>query len=123
MRARRLVVSFLVAGCVTVPAAAPPDSRSEPDVAREPAKGFDPGRCTFDGHPLYGRIRIVRALADVKVEVVTAFPDVRVRKVDAFADECGEWEIVDGVADTTVELVDALGDVKVEFVEAFPGVP
>ena len=92
------------------------------EASAKPLDGFDRASCTFEGHRLYGKIRVVGSLADVKVEVVTAFADLRVQKVTAFADSCGEWEMVDGIADTTVEFVKAFGDVKIEFVDAFPGV-
>lgn len=95
---------------------------SESPVSAQRPDGFDRASCTFKGHRLYGKIRVVRALADVKVEVVTAFADLRVQKVTAFANACGKWEMVDGIADTTVEFVTAFADVKIELVDAFPGV-
>lgn len=84
---------------------------------------FDRSKCTFKGHALYGRIKAVSALADVKVQVVTALPDLKVQKVSALADSCGRWQMVDALADTTVEFVTALPDVRVEFVTALPGIP
>ncbi len=93
------------------------------DPSARAAAQLDRASCTFDGHALYGRIKAVDALADVKVKVVTAFPDLRVRAVSALATHCGEWQIVDGIADTTIQFVDAFPDVTIQFVDAFPGIP
>ena len=57
--------------------------------------------CTLKGHKLYGKVRIV-----------TAFPDLKVQVVDAFPDKCGLWK-----------MVDAFPDLKIQYVNAFPGLP
>ena len=84
---------------------------------------FNPGTCTYNGIPLFGKVQFVEAFSDLTIEVVTAIPDLRVQLVDAFPDECGEWQEVDAFPDFTVQVVDAFGDLRVEFVDAFPGVP
>jgi hypothetical protein len=118
--------ALAIVGCVT----AGGSTLAEPNqagVTGAPALAVPPpldrSNCTFNGHALYGKIKVVNALADVKVQVVTAFPDLRVQKVSALAGACGQWEMVDSLADTTVELVHAFPDVKIEFVHAFPGIP
>ena len=46
--------------------------------------------CSFNGIPLYGKVKVVDAFADIKVEIVNAFSDLDVQTVDAFADSCGK---------------------------------
>jgi len=78
--------------------------------------------CTWNGYPLYGKIKFVESFPDIKIQVVDAFPDIKVKLVDAFANDCGEWEIVESFPDVKVQIVESFPDIKVEFVEAFPGV-
>jgi hypothetical protein len=70
------------------------------------------GDCSFKGKKLYG-----------KIKVVTAFPDLKVQVVDAFPDKCGKWKMVDAFPDVKVQMVTAFPDLKIQFVEAFPGPP
>ena len=77
--------------------------------------------CTFNGIPLYGKVKVVSAFGDIKVQVVSAFPDLRVKKVSAFPDSCGEWQFVNAFPDFTVEFVNAFADIKIQYVDAFPG--
>lgn len=79
------------------------------------------GSCSFNGFPLYGKVKVVDAFPDIKVEVVNAFSDLDVKTVDAFADSCGEWQFVDAFPDFKIQFVNAFGDIKVRFVDAFPG--
>ena len=68
--------------------------------------------CTLNGKKLWG-----------KVEVVKAFPDFKVQKVQAFPDSCGKWQLVKAFPDFKIQFVQAFPDLKVQFVTAFPGVP
>ena len=77
--------------------------------------------CSFNGIPLYGKVKVVDAFADIKVEVVNAFSYLDVQTVDAFADTCGKWQFVDAFPDFKVQFVNAFGDIKIRFVDAFPG--
>jgi len=79
--------------------------------------------CSVNGHALYGRIQIVDAFPDVKVQRVKHFEDLRVQLVSAFADRCGRWQLVAHHADTKVQWVEQFADVKIRYVESFPGVP
>lgn len=79
--------------------------------------------CRFEGHPLWGKVKVVDSFPDVKVKVVESFPDLRVKHVDAFPDDCGEWKMVDSFPDVKVQFVDSFPDVKIEFVDSFPGRP
>jgi hypothetical protein len=101
------------------PDGGPPDAGPLPDAAIEKC-GRIRCDCTFEGIPLFGEVEYVDAFADFQVRV-TSFPDLLVRE-GSFADECGEWEIVDGFADFTVEIVDAFEDFSIEY-SAFPGIP
>ena len=70
----------------------------------------------------YGKIRIVKSLADFDVKVVDSLADLDVVIVDSFPDSPGKWKIVDGCADYDVRFVDGCGDFSVRFVDSFPGV-
>jgi len=96
-------------------------SSSSEDLVRSGSKvGKD---CTFRGKKLYGKIKVVTAFPDFKVQKVTAFPDLKVQKVTAFPSSCGKWKFVDAFPDFTIQYVDAFPDFKIKFVDAFPGVP
>jgi hypothetical protein len=79
--------------------------------------------CTFNGHKLYGKVKIVDAFPDLKVQVVTAFPDLKVQKVDNFPDACGKWKVVDNFPDLKIQFVKAFPDLTIKYVTAFPGLP
>jgi hypothetical protein len=74
------------------------------------AGSIDKAGCSVNGHKLYG-----------KIQLVDAFPDVKVQKVTAFPDTCGKWQFVTAFPDTKVQLVTAFPDVKIQYVTAFPG--
>jgi hypothetical protein len=77
--------------------------------------------CQYKGIKLYGKVKIVESLPDLKVQVAGAFPDLKVQLVEHFPDECGEWQIVESLADIKVQFVSAFPDLKIQFVNAFPG--
>lgn len=79
--------------------------------------------CTFKGHKLYGKVKIVTAFPDLKVQVVDAFPDLNVKVVDSFADKCGEWKMVDAFPDLKIQFVKSFPDLKIKYVTGFPGIP
>jgi hypothetical protein len=79
--------------------------------------------CAFKGKKLYGKVKIVEAFPDVKIQAVSGFPDLKVQVVSAFPDKCGKWQFVEAFPDVKVQFVDAFPDVKIKFVEAFPGLP
>ncbi|AOP32906.1 hypothetical protein A0128_02910 [Leptospira tipperaryensis] len=66
--------------------------------------------CTFQGKPIYGKIKIVKNFPDIRVQVVDHFPDIKVKIVDSFADSCGEWK-----------MTDSFPDIKIEYVTSAPG--
>src|SRR5512140_3593401 len=92
-------------------------------ASRAAASGKVGSDCTFGGHKLYGKVKIVDAFPDLKVQVVTAFPDLNVQKVDNFPDACGKWKMVDTFPDLKIQLVKAFPDITIKYVTAFPGVP
>jgi hypothetical protein len=77
--------------------------------------------CTFRGHKLYGKIKVVTAFPDLKVQVVDAFPDLKVQIVEAFPDKCGQWKMVSAFPELKIQIVDAFPDLKIKYVSAFPG--
>ena len=70
------------------------------------------GDCALKGKKLYG-----------KVKIVEAFPDLKVQVVDAFPDKCGKWKMVDAFPDVKIQMVTAFPDLKIKYVNAFPGLP
>lgn len=84
-------------------------------------KGLNKEKCTCNGIPLKGKVKIVDSFADFKVQVVNSFPDIRVKKVNAFPNNCGEWQFVESFPDFTIQMVESFPDVKIKFVESFPG--
>lgn len=81
----------------------------------------DISSCTFDGIPLYGKVKVVNYFPDIKVKVVSSFEDLDVQTVNAFADDCGKWQFVDSFEDFKVQFVDSFPDITVKFVQSFPG--
>ena len=79
--------------------------------------------CTFNGFPLYGKVKIVESFPDIKVQIVDSFPDLKVELVNSFPDDCGKWQIVESFPDIKVQIVDSFPDIKIKFVESFPGEP
>ncbi len=78
--------------------------------------------CTYNGRPLYGRVRVVDSFEDFKVRVVESFEDIRVRPVSSFARNCGQWEFVNSFEDFKIRYVDSFEDFKIKFVDSFEGV-
>ena len=68
--------------------------------------------CSYGGICLYGRVQVVNAFADLRVQVVSSFPD-----------SCGKWMFVESFPDFTVQFVEAFPDIKIQYVDAFPGMP
>ncbi len=91
-------------------------------AASEPAGSVD-GTCTFEGHQLWGKVKVVESFPDVKIKVVDSFPDLKVKIVDSFPDDCGEWKLVESFPDVKIKFVDSFPDVKIKFVDSFPGLP
>ena len=75
----------------------------------------------FKGIKLCGRVKIVTAFPDIKVQLVDAFADLKVKKVSAFPNNIGEWQFVTSGEDFKIQFVDAFPDIKIKFVDAFPG--
>ncbi|MFM7469606.1 MAG: hypothetical protein ACKO37_08925 [Vampirovibrionales bacterium] len=79
--------------------------------------------CSFQGIPLYGKVKVVDSFPDIKVKQVDSFQDLSVEKVSSFPDSCGQWQFVDSFPDFTIQYVDSFPDVTVRFVDSFPGLP
>jgi hypothetical protein len=85
-----------------------------------PFSKFD---CTYEGKKLYGTVKFVEDLADIRVRVVTSLPDLRVQPVVNFPNKCGQWQLVEGSPHLKVQVVDSLANLKIRFVEELPGIP
>ena len=107
---------FVVAGYAAIN---PSDTLKPVETLTNP--GLDKDNCTFNGKPLYGRVKIVDGFADFKVKIVDDFPDIRVKLVDEFPTDCGRWKIVEEFPDFTIQIVDAFPDFRVKYVDSFPG--
>jgi hypothetical protein len=79
--------------------------------------------CSFNGFPLYGKVKFVDSFPDIKVQIVESFPDLKVKLVDSFPDDCGKWQVVESFPDVKIKIVDSFPDIKIKFVESFPGKP
>ena len=73
MRAAPLLAGALVAALVAGGAA-----------GAKPRPTFDKAGCSFDGHPLRGKVQVVEHFPDVKVQFVEHFPDVKIQYVQHF---------------------------------------
>ena len=113
-------VGFLVlAACVTSPTVQLSKKDQfglELQLCQQAMAAGKPSKCK-----LYGKIEIVNAFPDVKVQKVTAFPDIKVEWVTAFPNAPGKWQKVTAFPDYKVQFVDAFPDYKIEVVTAFPG--
>src|SRR5574344_261267 len=74
---------------------------------------FDKENCTYNGIPLYCRVKIVISFEDFKVRIVNSFEDIRVETVTSFADDCGKWQFVESFEDFTIQFVDSFEDFKI----------
>ena len=79
------------------------------------------GSCSYNGIPLYGKVKFVDSFADIKVQFVSSFADLKVEFVGSFPDSCGKWQKVDSFPDFTVQVVSSFPDLKVQQVSSFPG--
>lgn len=82
---------------------------------------FDREKCTCNGVPLRGRVKIVEAFADFKVQVVESFADIDVQVVESFPGRCGQWQFVRSFPDFTIQMVRSFPDIKVRYAKSFPG--
>ena len=89
---------------------------------RAKKQGLSKEKCTYNGIPLKGKVKIVSSFPDIKVQAVTAFPDIEVKVVTAFPDRCGEWQFVESFPDFTIQFVESFPDLKIKFVGSFPGI-
>lgn len=87
-----------------------------------PDEPIDAEECSWNGYPLYGKIKFVESFPDIKIQIVNSFPDIKVKLVESFPDDCGKWKIVESFPDVKVKVVESFPDIKVQFVESFPGV-
>jgi len=98
------------------------DSVSGKDDCFIPDEKIDTENCSWNGYPLYGKIKFVESFPDIKIQIVNSFPDIKVKLVESFPDDCGKWKIVESFPDVKVKVVESFPDIKVQFVESFPGV-
>lgn len=78
--------------------------------------------CSYNGTPLYGKVRVVEHFGDLKIREVQHFADLKVEIVSIGPNNCGQWEFVSMGEDFTVEFVTIGEDFTVEFVNMAPGI-
>jgi hypothetical protein len=92
-----------------------------PLLGAQQPKPFDKSACTWKGKKLYGKVRIVDSLEDVRIRFVDSLEDFRVRIVDHYLqDRCGLWRYVDSLEDLRVRIVDSGEDLRVRLVDYDP---
>ena len=77
--------------------------------------------CTYNGIPLYGKVKIVENFEDIKVKVVNNFEDLKVKPVQHFPNSCGQWQFVDNFEDFKVKFVENFEDIDIKYVDFFEG--
>ena len=77
--------------------------------------------CTYNGIPLYGRVKVVDFMPDFLVQKVDFMPDLRVKETSFLPTNCGEWEFVDSMPDFTIQYVDFFPDFTIQMVDFMPG--
>ena len=40
--------------------------------------------CSFNGFPLYGKVKFVDSFPDIKIKIVDSFPDIKIKFVESF---------------------------------------
>lgn len=114
----RYILAFTFCFCIFF---CQPAFSGKPTEKTTPEKGLNKEKCTCNGIPLKGKVKIVNSFADFKVQVVNSFPDIKVKKVTSFPNNCGEWQFVESFPDFTIQIVESFPDVKIKFVNSFPG--
>ena len=84
--------------------------------------GLDKENCTFNGKPLYGRVKIVEYAADFNVKIVEYSADLDVKIVESSSNRCGEWNFVEYAPDFTIRIVEYSPDFEIRFVESASGI-
>lgn len=77
--------------------------------------------CTFQGIPLYGRVKIVNTNPDFTVKLVNFDPNLRVKRMSTAPTACGEWQFVDTNPDFTIKFVSFMADFTIQYVNFLPG--
>lgn len=78
--------------------------------------------CKCDGRELWGKVKVVEANADFRVQVKSLDPDLLVILSDV-PQKCGQWKFIEsGVPDFTIQFVDVDPDFTIRYVKFNPGV-
>lgn len=85
-------------------------------------KPIDKEKCSCEGIPLYGNVKVVTSHPTFKVKVVDALADMDIRLIDYTPSRCGEWRFVDGCEDFSIQFVEYFEDFSICFVDCTPGV-
>jgi len=84
----------------------------------------DPERsCSFNGIPLYGKVKVLDHGADINVKVVESRADLRVKSVNSSPNSCGKWQFVNSSYDFTIKYVFSNPDIRIKYVSSRPGLP
>lgn len=78
--------------------------------------------CSFNGVPMFGRVKVVSVGARFKIRIVGGKAALRVKGVPKLAKKCGEWQFVSATPAFTVQIVRAGEDFTVSLGTGHPGV-
>ena len=85
-------------------------------------KPIDKEKCSCEGIPLYGRVKVVTYAPTFNVRVVEYGENMDIKVVDCCPTQCGEWQFVDYGEDFSICFVDYGEDFSIRFVDCAPGV-
>ncbi len=78
--------------------------------------------CTFNGVPLYGKVKIVDIGETFKVRVVDIGEDIKIRESNFNETTCGVWQFVTIGEDFSIRFVTIGEDFTIRFVNLDNGV-
>jgi hypothetical protein len=85
-------------------------------------KPIDKEKCSCEGIPLYGNVKVVTCAPTFNVKVVDCAENMDIKVVDCCPTQCGEWRFVDCGEDFSIRFVDCGEDFSIRFVDCAPGV-
>lgn len=80
------------------------------------------GGCSFNGVPMFGRVKVVSVGGTFKIRFVRGNADLKVKAVGRASKKCGEWQFVSSSPAFTVSPVQSGEDFTVSLGATHPGV-
>ena len=75
-------------------------------------KPIDKEKCSCEGLPLYGNVKVVNCAPTFNVKVVDCAENMDIKVVDCCPTQCGEWRFVDCGEDFSIRFVDCAPGVR-----------